>query len=180
MNMSMSLFEKNFIIGAFNLVFATLLAALLGVMLILQIKAYELNVSYSFSWRFFLFDPFASRLIGVILLAMVANIFSAVIVMSSLYSQVIESNSIIFSLTSLLWIVIYLATDYAFQTPAIFPLVILVITLIILLAHQLNRWRMKFIIYLITGVMVVLPLLGRLTDDQAKQNIPSRQLEFTQ
>lgn len=173
----MGLFDinKNYLIGSVNIFTTTLLAGLLGILIILQIKAYELNVSYTFSWRFFLYDPFASRFILIVLLALVAQVVSAAILMSGMFSHPVENNAVIFSMTSILWIVLYLATDFAFERWAMVPVLVLLFTLVVLLGQQLTRWRMRFLLFFISFLAIILPLVGRLTDNLAHKNLPERQ-----
>ena len=87
--MSFIQINNNYLVGAVNLLIVTLLAGVIGILLILQVKAYELNVSYAFSYDFFFYDPFASRLILICLLALVINSISATI---ELYSSLIKSG----------------------------------------------------------------------------------------
>jgi len=162
--MSFIQINNNYLVGAVNLLIVTLLAGVIGILLILQVKAYELNVSYAFSYDFFFYDPFASRLILICLLALVINSISATINMSGLFSHPIESNSVIFSMCSILWIVIYLAVDYIFEVPGIAPLALLILVLIALLSQQLGRLRTKLVLYSISLIVVVLPIITRLTE----------------
>lgn len=168
--------DRSYFVGAINLSAATFLAAGMGLLMVLQIKAYELNVSYSFSWRFILYDPFATRLIGLVGFAFIANVLSAVIFMSKLFSHPIENNGMVFSMTSILWIALYLGVDYAFEAPAIFPLILLIATLIVLISQQIVRIRMKVLLIFLSSIVFIVPLIGRLTDDKAQESLPQRQV----
>lgn len=167
---------KNYLLAVINILAATLMAAGFGVLLIFQIKVYELNVSYSFSWRFFLYDPFVSRLIFLMLIGMVANLIAAVVLVSGLYASVTESNWAITAICSILWIMVYLISDYMFEQWAIFPVVLLLLTLIILMTMQTSTNRIKIGLLFTTALVLIVPIIGRLSDENATENIPEREL----
>lgn len=162
--MIFDLINKNYLIGAINIFVVTILAAMIGLLLVLQIKAFELQVSSTFSWQFFFHDLFATRLGLIMLIALMVHATSALVNMSGMYSHKTESNLVIYSMCSILWLIIYIATDYAFDTYALVPMLILLVTLILLLGYQLQRLRAKIILGLVTGLVIFLPILGRFTD----------------
>lgn len=163
------LINKNYLLGAFNLILLTVAAIALGVLLILQVKAYELQVSPSFSWQFFFHDPFATRLSLILVLTILINVSSAFVQMSNLYNRIVQTNLIVFSLTSIVWILLYIATDYTFQSPIMLPMVFLLLSLVILLGHQLTRLRMKIFLGLTTALVILAAIWGQMTDSYFHQ-----------
>lgn len=171
MQLNLNWFHKNYLIAGVNLLVMTSLAAFVGLLLILQIKAFELQVSSNFGWQFFFHDLFATKLIFLMVVTILIQAASAFVIFSSLYSYQIEINLVVFSLSSIIWLVLYVAVDFAMSTPQIFPMVILLMSLLILLGHQLRRLRTKVLLALITIMVVNLSLLGNLFDAKLSQKV---------
>src|SRR5690606_3299862 len=99
---------KSYLIGLINILAGISLAAVLGVLLIFQVTSYQYNVSFKPSLSFFLFDLFGTKLFILIIIAMLTNFFSAVVMLSGLFSNKGFTLSFIASLLTLLWIVLFL------------------------------------------------------------------------
>ena len=149
-----------FLIGLVNLLIAVVLAFGFGFLLYYQATSYQENVSYALSKDFFLYDQFAWYLILIVFLAMITNLLSTGIMLSSVFSSQTPTTMLSFSLTSLLWIILYLTVSYAFLLPVIIPVPILMLVLIFILSKQIGRLWLLFLLYVLTGLIVLLGILS--------------------
>lgn len=142
---------KSYLIGIINILAGISLAAVLGVLLIFQITHYQYTVSFKPSLSFFLFDLFGTKLFILITIAMLTNFFSAVVMFSGLFSNKGFTLSFIFSLLTLLWIVLFLGISFAFTIPIVSVVPLVVGTVIMILIHQLKKAK-----YIIPAVLLTL------------------------
>lgn len=142
---------KSYLIGFVNILAGIILASAIGILLIFQIKSYELNVSFHFGMDFFTYDPFATRLIILLIIAMVANFFSSVVMFSGLFGDRGFTLSFVYSLLTILWVVLYLGISFAMEMSLVGIVPIMMVVVILLLLRQLRKLK-----YMLPGILLTI------------------------
>lgn len=141
---------RNYLIGIVNLVVFIFLATILAVLLIFHIKNYQDYISYSLSWQFLTFDPFAVKLIVLVTVAMVLNAFSTLVQFSEFFSRFAEQNFMVVSMCSILWIVLFLSSSFSREYWGLVLMPVLISVVIFVLSRQTKGYVTMGSIYLVS------------------------------
>lgn len=175
---------SNYFFAAINVVLVGLLSIILSILLIIEVRAYQIVYLENQSlWQFLSFDLFMTRILVLLILAIGVNSLSIFVLGSGLFSKPVEYNFKVFSLASLVWILLGITTDLILSSWLILPLFLLLITCVGLLVWQLPRLRIRLLLLGLSGLIVILSGISRLLEPKQETGtevIDSQAQEYEQ
>ena len=145
--------SRQYLVGLFNILIGLVLSILLSLLIYFHVVEYlwlyEDKLSLDFLW----FDGFATRLIALVLLAMLSNFICSAVMFSSFFSFKTKTNSMAFSVSSILWVVLYIASDFAVRQPLFLFLPIGIGLVLFVVAGQAYSTKLHLGLYLAGSVV---------------------------
>lgn len=154
--------NKSYLIAIINTVASIILAIVIALVLNFLIYQYQTSVSYSFSLAFFIYDPFTSGLVLILIVSMIINLASTAVMISGMFSARTVNNIMSLSMTSLLWIILYLSASFLVDYFTLIFLIILLLSVLAVMIYKVKSWLLSGLMIILTLYTLIFPILIQL------------------